>query len=1133
MLTRNWKILLATLAVLATALAANAAASGDALTITGPQAPEVPENTATVASYTANAPDGTAVTWSLRGADKDLFTIAEGELSFLTAPDYENPTDADSDNVYELTVEAATNGETAGVDVRVTVTDVNEPPTANGDPPTIDEQTGTTIIMDLTQLFEDPEGHPLSFSITAATTASSAAVHANNLVFVIPEAGEKAKITISATDGKTASTTTLTVAATSARTTSRPSAVRNLQAAASQNQLSLTWDAPSYNGGASIFAHIIDYRVEGSTGSFTSIIRRSSSRNYTITGLEPETAYEIKVKACNRGRKGSFFIERCGHYGMITATTMGTNTAPTVAEALPDIYVNPGESPEDIDLSTVFQDADGDTLHYTVTSSDNEIATPTISGTTLSITTGTTGPIGPATISVTARDRPVDDTAGLTATETFLLTVDYLPVITIEPSSEEPVSEADQARFTLKTATAPTTAIEVKICVSQGQSDYLAAGMPSSQCDPTGTLDVTTNRVLATIGFGAGSTSEEFILQLDDDFVSEPNGRITAMIIDKPTYPYTAGSPNAATVRVQDNDTVTLDVEPRPVRHARVSWNLLPQAEGYEMQIQQAGGTWTTPPTVQYGAHDTQRNVNLDDILQTPAMTPLGLAHDSFEFRVRAHYTVGGTKEYTDYSRTIRIVENPLTTPGGRAYVPNNIGNAELMWTPESNATNHTVRYRRLDSYRETIRPGSDPCTDRSQAPPVFHNHDAWPTMPGWPNYEETAQTQAFTGSTGLINGLTNCWLYALQLNYEVPGPTGTGNAIKVFSANDAYVWPSPTQFPQANQQVATYPLFGHHSSRTFNYAVCTHTFENDANTSLNEQDRWVDIINEAFQKWSSATNGFITVAPYSPTPPGACATGPSDPAEPDYAFHMRLMMMTDDQYNEVRMFELPNEEAIFSFPEFKSDAFKLCITRADACVTSFSGYSALDPSNIQQRLDIAEALESPYSPANLWNILFNHIPDASEGDLEPGDAIQSVDISFKKQGFDTLDTDLNGADRENATELYLPTVTRFNACAPTIEALTEKHDPYKAYELAVHEAGHALGLSSFDYLNFVTNLGGVSYHVAHPTIPDSVMNYDEEISQLIEKAQLDMEDTPNEPNCSPHPFDLMAIYALYQNVPR
>ena len=128
-----------------------------------------------------------------------------------------------------------------------------------------------------------------------------------------------------------------------------------------------------------------------------------------------------------------------------------------------------------------------------------------------------------------------------------------------------------------------------------------------------------------------------------------------------------------------------------------------------------------------YDPDETQRDVDLDDVLNR------GLADANFEFRIRALYQDGATTRFGDYSQIIRTVENPLTAPGGMAYVPNKIGTAKLKWIKEANATRQMVRFRRLDSYRETIRPGSDPCTDRSQAPPVFHNHDAWPNMPGWP----------------------------------------------------------------------------------------------------------------------------------------------------------------------------------------------------------------------------------------------------------------------------------------------------------------------------------------------------------------------------------------------------------------
>ena len=45
-------------------------------------------------------------TWSVAGADGDKFNITDGRLRSRPKPDYEKPTDANTDNVYEVTVEA-------------------------------------------------------------------------------------------------------------------------------------------------------------------------------------------------------------------------------------------------------------------------------------------------------------------------------------------------------------------------------------------------------------------------------------------------------------------------------------------------------------------------------------------------------------------------------------------------------------------------------------------------------------------------------------------------------------------------------------------------------------------------------------------------------------------------------------------------------------------------------------------------------------------------------------------------------------------------------------------------------------------------------------------------------------------
>ena len=103
------------------------------LLVRGPVSASYEENdTAAVATYTAAGPDAASATWSLSGADAGDFTITGGVLRFRSVPDYERPADADTDNVYEVTVTANDGTNTAERDVTVTVTDADDPDPISG-----------------------------------------------------------------------------------------------------------------------------------------------------------------------------------------------------------------------------------------------------------------------------------------------------------------------------------------------------------------------------------------------------------------------------------------------------------------------------------------------------------------------------------------------------------------------------------------------------------------------------------------------------------------------------------------------------------------------------------------------------------------------------------------------------------------------------------------------------------------------------------------------------------------------------------------------------------------------------------------------------------------------------------------
>ena len=59
-----------------------------------------------VATYTAVDPEGVEIKWSLSGDDADAFTIEGGVLAFVKSPNFEAMGDANTDNIYDVVVEA-------------------------------------------------------------------------------------------------------------------------------------------------------------------------------------------------------------------------------------------------------------------------------------------------------------------------------------------------------------------------------------------------------------------------------------------------------------------------------------------------------------------------------------------------------------------------------------------------------------------------------------------------------------------------------------------------------------------------------------------------------------------------------------------------------------------------------------------------------------------------------------------------------------------------------------------------------------------------------------------------------------------------------------------------------------------
>ncbi|MCV3273959.1 malectin domain-containing carbohydrate-binding protein [Roseobacter sinensis] len=192
-------------------------ASEQALVITVANVEEAPEfssptevdaaeNDTAAATVAAVDPDGLSVTYALAGtgADEALFAVdpITGVVTFLTAPDFETPGDADQDGVYEVSVTANDGTSQTTTDLQITVTDANDAPVADPAPEAQPAIIDAPLSLSIVGLFSDQDiGDTLTYTLISGAPAGITEVDANgNLVGTPTEIG-LFSVVIEATDG--------------------------------------------------------------------------------------------------------------------------------------------------------------------------------------------------------------------------------------------------------------------------------------------------------------------------------------------------------------------------------------------------------------------------------------------------------------------------------------------------------------------------------------------------------------------------------------------------------------------------------------------------------------------------------------------------------------------------------------------------------------------------------------------------------------------------------------------------------------------------------------------------------------------------------------------------------------------
>ena len=136
-------------------------------TVTGSETLDFPENAMTsVASFTSSIP----VTWELSGVDSSSFSIdTNGVVNFTTPPQFAAPTDADTDNIYELIVQARVGSSTSSLPVSVTVVDLT-PPTVVLTDTDADNVVSQTDLVTITATFSKNMAATPTISISGLVT---------------------------------------------------------------------------------------------------------------------------------------------------------------------------------------------------------------------------------------------------------------------------------------------------------------------------------------------------------------------------------------------------------------------------------------------------------------------------------------------------------------------------------------------------------------------------------------------------------------------------------------------------------------------------------------------------------------------------------------------------------------------------------------------------------------------------------------------------------------------------------------------------------------------------------------------------------------------------------------------------
>lgn len=252
--------------------------------------------------------------------------------------------------------------------------------------------------------------------------------------------------------------------------------------------------------------------IEGDALNYTVMDSEASIATGAVTGTTL-TITEVGVGVCGIILWADDGNRLSEEHVIIVTVNAAANNAPTVIAPIADVSTDEGFVTYDIDITSVFNDADGDALSYWPESSDEDVVTVSVTGTTLTITEIASGT---ATILLYA----MDGNGGLVADEfDFVVVHNSAPLVVMPISDKLYRSGFTSVDIDFSTVFTELDGDPLSYVVSSSALDVATVSITGTVLTITEVADGSTNVIITASDDRGGSVSEAFVVTIESNNV--------------------------------------------------------------------------------------------------------------------------------------------------------------------------------------------------------------------------------------------------------------------------------------------------------------------------------------------------------------------------------------------------------------------------------------------------------------------------------------------------------------------------------------------------------------------------------------------------------------------------------------